>query len=595
MVMRKGICLAVLLCLSSVSAFATVKSQVSQTVINQGESIRLTIDLAGKDADSVDLSSLEGKFDILQRGQQSGITIINGDYQRTSELILVLLPKQSGDVTVPALTVDGDTTAPHAIRVSKVDLPAASEGGIELDARLSTQTPRVQQPIIYTASLLLGQQVYNGSIEQPKVTQGKALIEALGDQTKSQKYVDGQVVTVVEQSWLITPEQSGVLSIEGASLIGQIPVQGTTNRTFNSRYIDPSNLRRFQLSADSYELDVAGIPADFTGATWLPSSSVVLEESWSSDEFRVGEPVTRTITLTANGLTSNQLSSLVLPDAAGLKQYAGTPQLEQTFTDGKLSSTMSVEVTLIPSQEGTLELPALQIPWWNVTSDTEEVASLAARKMTVAKGNSITQSVVQQNNSTQTTPLPETEGTQPTEPKSTDSTAVLVEPSPNPPSSWVDYWWLAVIAGVLGSLVTVLCIRLFPRQQLPANESLSRSTTLSNAHTGNTDASKRAIKDACLANDVGATRHALIAWGQQVWPDCRNLNQLMRRVSPELKIAIAELQRQAYSQSTSTASASQANHQWQGSELWDVIKSYQPDADTQSRSTLVPLSPLHST
>ena len=589
MVTRKHICLAILLCCSSVSAFATVNSRISQTVMNQGESVRLTIDLSGLDGDKVDLTPLEGKFDILQRRQQSGVTMVNGDIQRTSELILVLLPKQSGDVTVPAIEVDGDKTSPHAIRVTKVELPAAIDGGLELLSSLSSETPRVQQPIVYTASLLLGRQVYNASLQPPTLATGKAVIEPLGDQSQHQQSIKGQSITVVVQSWLITPEQSGPLAINAALLVGEIPSAQASNRSLGGRYIDPNSLRRIQLTADSYQLDVTGIPADYKGATWLPAQSLDLSEQWSSDSFRVGEPVTRTIAVEAEGLTSHQLATLVLPDSTGLKQYAGTPQISQSYTDGVLKSTMTVEVTLIPAQQGAVDVPALNMSWWNVNTDSEEVASLPTRSIKVEAGSVASAPIQDQNTQSRNPvqvrqPLPAT--TQP-ESMPADSTvnASVVASGRQDTSTWLDYWWLALVAAILGSVVTLILSRLLPRRVSPSALGASSRT-----NSGKVNASLARIKQACADNNAGELRLALIEWGREIWPDCNNLNALAQKVSPELKIVIADLQRQAYSQPTSEGSI-----HWQGSDFWDAIKGYKPEITHSKNEALVPLSPIHST
>src|SRR6185436_3860414 len=61
-------------------------------------------------------------------------------------------------------------------------------------------------------------------------------------------------------------------------------------------------------------------PAD---APWLPARSLSLSESWSPepDHTQVGDSLTRSLTVTAEGLSSTQLPPLPGTDVGGLRRY----------------------------------------------------------------------------------------------------------------------------------------------------------------------------------------------------------------------------------------------------------------------------------
>ena len=304
-------------------------------------------------------------FEVLGRSQQSSTVIRNGQIESNTQLVLTLLPKRSGDLRIPAIEIDGEQTQAHALVVRAVKQVSATEGGFEAFSTLSSEQPLVQQPLIYQATLLLGQQIFNATLKGPAIKTGKALIEPLGEQTQYRQTLKGREIMVVEQTWLITPEQSGPLEISPVRLSGQV----RSGRSQRSTFGNASALKRIQVEAEAYQLSVAPIPDNYSGQTWLPAENLTLSDNWSNEAFpqtfTEGEPITRTITLRAEGLGSNQLPELILPDVDGIKQYAAAPVSDQQFSDALISK-LTLEVTLIPTRAGEVMLPEIRIPWWNV-------------------------------------------------------------------------------------------------------------------------------------------------------------------------------------------------------------------------------------
>lgn len=579
MVSVRRVWLVVVLLCASVNLQAAVKSSINRSMIEQGESIRLSIDLEDIDADQIDLKPLEKDFEVLGRSQQSKRIIRNGSYESSSELILTLLPKRSGDLQIPSLSADGDQTSSHALRVTTVQQPTAADGGIEMLSTLSSEQSRVQQPLIYQSSLLVGRQIFNASLQGPSIQKGKALIEPLGEQRQYQQALKGRQVTVVEQTWLITPEQSGSLEIAPAQVIGQIQTGRLTRNPFGGAFSDPAAMRRIQVSAQGYQLDVAPIPSSFSGQVWLPAENIVLSDEWSSEEFTVGEPVTRTIRLEAEGLSRNHISELPLPEINGIKQYAANPEVAQQYENDRLTSVLTLEVTLIPEKSGALILPAITLPWWDVKSDSEQTAVLAARTVDISPGKAqaVTPSLSTQAASVQAQALNQAAVTspplaKPAMPQSTVDTTYNDSLTP----------WLAALLGLIaGSVITILVMIFWQKSRKSQVKTIEVDTLLPQP-------SLTALKQACSSNDVTQARLALIQWGQSIWSECSNLNQLSVRVSPELQAAIRDLQQNSYSQNAN----SQFALKWQGAELYKAIQAFSVPQKSTKKNT-EKLSPLY--
>ena len=101
-------------------------------------------------------------------------------------------------------------------------------------------------------------------------------------------------------------------------------------------------------------LDVKTVPEQFPGGHWLPAKKVTLVEDWSQEppQFQVGEPLTRTLTLIAQGQTASQLLELPewVPDA--FKQYPDQPSLHDEKSSDGISAIREEKVAIIPNRAG---------------------------------------------------------------------------------------------------------------------------------------------------------------------------------------------------------------------------------------------------
>lgn len=557
----------------SVQTYAAVTSQVDRKNLQQGETFLLVLNITGSDASSIDLSPLEKDFEVLGRNHRSNTSIINGDLKRSTKLLITLAPKASGTLEVPVLTVAGEQSQPITINVAPVQLASAVDGGVELLSSLSDKAPLVQQPLIYQVNIVLGQRIFNAEFVEPKVKQGKALIQPLGEQRQYRQQLQGRDILVVEQSWVVTPQQSGVLEIESAKLSTSIQKQQTRFPGSSN----PRSMQRIFLSADNYLLDVEPIPATFSGASWITASELTLKTELSSDEWKVGEPVTQTLTLNAIGTTQEQITELELPEVQGIKQYPTKPVYEQDFQDGAVRLQMTLEVTLIPNLAGEVTLPEIRLPWWNTETNQEEVAVLPEQSFNVAQGDA---PVIQQNAQAATnnpTAIPSPVANQPMDTKSTSPLMDNgVDQAETEPGVWDKAAWLIVglallMGALLGGVVTFYLSRKNPTSKtepeiVPVTQSFSMSD----------------LKAACQKNDAVAAREALAAWAQHSFPESKQLNAVLGKVSPELREAITELNRCCYSAEPG---------KWNGKELVRLVEGFQPEVRAGKESRLVELVP----
>lgn len=552
----------------SAQAYAAITTQVDRKTMQQGETFLLVLNITDMDASSIDLAPLEENFEVLGRNHRSNTSIINGDFKRSTKLLITLAPKKSGTLVIPELSIEGEKSEAITVEVSPTKMASAVDGGVELLSSISDKTPLVQQPLIYQVNIVLGQRIFNAEFVEPKIKQGNALIQPLGEQRQYRQQLQGRDILVVEQSWVITPQQSGELEIESAKLSAAIPKQET-------RFPGSSNraMQRIFLSAENYKLDVGPIPTAFSGSSWITASELSLKDEMSSDEWKVGEPVTRTIILDATGTTQEQIAELQLPDVQGLKQYPTKPLFEQEFQDGSVQLQMKLEVTVIPNLAGEITLPEIRLPWWNTEANQQEIAVLPEQTYEVARG---AVPAAQPNNATtneSNTPLvtqPQT-ATQNSLQSGNEAVQVQAEPTLWDKASWLIVA-VALLLGVgLGSVVTLFFAR---KKQTAATHQEVPHQVKSFSLSG--------LKKACQQNDDKAARDELTAWAEFTFPESKQLNSVLDKVSPDLREAITELNRSCFAE---------GSNEWDGGELYRLVAGYKAEHQANKDERLVGLVP----
>lgn len=602
--------------LSFESAAAGLDAVLDRTRVAEGDSVVLLLSAPGDSTDSPDLAPLEQDFDVLSQSQSSRIEIVNGRSSSTREWQISLSPKRSGKLQVPSLRLGASASAPLNLEV----LPAAqaaklgSSQPIKLEVEATPDKPYVQGKVIYTVRILVRGPLSSASLTDPKA--GDAIIERQGDDKQSEAYRDGQRYLVIERRYSIFPQHSGALQIEPPVLTAQVRDQTNARngslrqRMFGGR--DPfdgfdsifdgdpfsgmggmlQRTRPVQLRGERVTLDVQPQPAG-TSSPWIPAESLVLSEDWTPQPltFRVGEPVTRTVAITAQGITGAQLPELKL-DAPGIKIYPDKPQVETRAEGDTLVAQKIVKAALVPTQTGEFTIPKVQVKWWNTEQHREETASLPARKVLVlpaAAGSTPVPQSQQPQIQAQSQP-PATVGSSASEITPPVGAAIAGESDSSPLQALAGltgsqgYWpWVSALLALAWLLSTWLWWRARSRPVPVVGQAASVTSRQ------NPTKQLRAVESACRANDPRAARLALLDWAEGRWPKHppKRLEELARLLPSEVQGPLRELDRSLYAGSDSS---------WNGAETWSLLKlalnSGGSEKDSEYRS--VPLPPLYS-
>ena len=367
--------LTLLLSLPALAQDRSVRSSLSSTTITRDESVTLTIVARGLDAE-LDASSLTQNFDVVGRSSSRELSSINNS-PPTSVVTwaLELIPRDIGVFTVPAVMVGDLSTQIHTLTVN--DTPTGAQRDIFIEASVDTQSPWVQSQVLMTLRVFQAIDIVDGGLDVPSGSD--LVVERIGEDTRSTAARDGRQYSVTERRFALFPQKSGPIVIEPITLSVSVPAQSDGVRGFFS----PT--RKLIRRTDRITLNVQSRPDSGT-AWWLPARSVQLESQWVGDvaNATVDQPLTRRVRMRASGVADTQLPDISIPAIDGVSLYAEQPERAMNADNQGLLAEQVITWALIPQRAGVLEIPAVNVDWFNTVSGEMETAMLPAETITVS-------------------------------------------------------------------------------------------------------------------------------------------------------------------------------------------------------------------
>ncbi|MFC3033999.1 BatD family protein [Pseudoalteromonas fenneropenaei] len=518
----KVVLLAAIFISQSAAAIDTLTASIDKNPVLVGEYFTLSIEADGKvSGERPDISELQKSFTVGPMSTSSRTNMINGSFSSSTTWQMQVLARRAGEVTIPAFTVAGVSSKPITVKVVERSQDAAEQKNIYVTGTLAEGPLYVQQAVLYTVKLFIGQELLEGQLSEPQATD--ATITQLGKQKEEYEVVDGRRYFVVTREYLVQPQKSGQLTLDGAVFNGQVR----------------DGYRRMAASAiaPSLELDVQPIPDTYQGA-WLPSELVHLGEEWkpSDQQVTVGTPITRTLTLTATGVTQEQLPDLTMPQVSGFRVYPDDSERKQLARDGRIISQLISSIALLPQHPGKYTLPAVKVPWFNTKLKRVEFATVPERTITVVADPNAPQLAVQQPQSS-APPLNTQDSTAPQAAASVASPAPIAL-QPTNAKTWQD--WLLISGGYILWLVTLLLW--WFKRQAPLASAAPASINV-----------KPKVVDAPSALQKAAKQHDTRAFYQALVAGCQShvglsLSQWKQTLPNDtLKAEIAKLEASLYS------------------------------------------------
>ena len=372
--------------------YATVTATIDRKTVALGESLRLTIELE-KTSQTPDLAPLKQSFDIYNTSTSSQTSIINGKKTSNISYIVTLLPKKSGEQKIPEITVGNDKTLPINLTVtepSTTDL-GGQNSGLFVTAETSSQKAYVNMPILYTLKLYYAENLSDVSMEP--ITIDHADMSPFGKNVQYQAVQHGKNYQVIEQQFLITAHQPGILTIPAVTIKAEI-----IHSDFSS-FFGTQSTKPVVIKSNPIAIDIKPIPDSIPSDQWLPTTAVQLNSHWSnsSSTLKAGEPITRTVTLTATGTLSANLPDIDFSVPKNSNAYPDKVQTKDFVENHLPAGTKIYKIAYIPTTAGNLTFPKIEVNWWDTATHTLKKAVIPEKTFKVIAGKSPSHQALEKN------------------------------------------------------------------------------------------------------------------------------------------------------------------------------------------------------
>lgn len=571
--------LVLLLALGISATAAELTARLDRDQITDAESVALSLILSGDVRGTPDIAPLAADFDLLDQSHTTRMDLVDGQARGTQEWRLQLAPRRTGILTVPALRVGDLMTEPLTLEVAEAAMLAAEDQelagqDVQVEVSATPEAPYVQGHVDYRVRLLSRVPLYESHLSDP-AAEGVVALQ-LGEDRQAEETIGGERYTVRERRYAIFPQRSGALTIVPPLLNAVVPVERAVTAAvpapgFGSDPFAPIGddsgakpggdglfeaTRQVRARGRAISLDVRPQPVG-APVPWLPATSVELTDDWSpaTAEIQVDEAVTRTIRVTAAGITSAQLPDIELTAPAGIELRPAPPRTEDLVRGEIPVAIKQLEVALVPVAVGQVRVPEIRLAWWDTATDQPRETLLPARILDVRPPHRLAD-------------------------RASDRTLTVARDVEGGKSSagqgpFGRAWAALALAGLwpfltasmgVGWFVTAGLWWLDRRRRRVGTAVLVHPVAMAGRPQVSLADARMAVERACRHRGPGDVRDALLAWAALIWPDDppRGLAGLaVRFESNEAAAIVTALDRRLYAREPTT---------WDGPASWTVLE-----------------------
>lgn len=427
-----GRLLWLLLCLCgwpAASAQSLLQAELDRQQLQLGEVATLTIRSDRADQ-TPDYAPLERDFLIYAPNLRRYSELRDGRFITRVEYVLGIQPRRAGTLQVPALRVGSQQTAPLWLEVrdnlghGQAGQPAGTAPPLSfIRTRVDGTQPWAHQSVGVVVALYYATQLAGGELIQP--APAHAGLQQVGQDRVDQALVEGVHYNVVERRYLLLTERSGPLQLPPARFRGR--AVGAGRGQLLAAEQDPP-----------LQLQVQARPAEVP-EPWLPVHDLQLEWQQVPSTVEAGRGVELVLEARLDGASRAQLDNLPLPAAGpGYRLYPQATEVEESFPAERPQLLLRRRMVLVAEQPGTLQLPAVELAWWQVPDGQRRRSVQPAIQLQVVAASA-----------------PAPASATPALPTATPAASTAaVAPAPAPAlQAW---WWLLAAAALLSGLLLFL-------------------------------------------------------------------------------------------------------------------------------------------
>lgn len=387
-----------------------VDATLDRNVVTLGDTATLTVNVTGSGQISDPRLPSLPAFTVYAAGRSQNVMVVNGTVSSSMSIHYILTPRQVGKYTIGPIQVDanGQTAQTSALSIEVVaggaqarapapkplpppwpSVPRAyprrqgptpdlrGRGPAFVTASVDTKTPYVGQAITYTLRFYHSSGVTLRSNEFPNTT--GFINEDLPPEKTYTTVIDGRPYQVNEVRVALFPTVEGAYKIGPDRLICRIMMNfaphvphvphlpGFDDDDFGRVFgeVTERELKTDPIKVTVRPLPAEGRPDDFTGAV---GNFVLDSHIDGAGRAKLGQALNLELTLTGEG-NVNLIQALRLPPTPGFKTYPPVTSGSLSKEDYKVTGTRKFTFVLVPTKEGTLELPPISVSYFDPKGD----------------------------------------------------------------------------------------------------------------------------------------------------------------------------------------------------------------------------------
>ena len=513
---------------------------VDRSSVRVNETFELTVNMQNTPVNQPEITGMPADLQILRSSNFFRKSTINGESSIQAGWTITIKALSEGLFVIPSFEIDGTMTQPVTIKVLAAVSSANVNGqpdAIKIVSEVDVNSLYVQQQLRYTIRLYRAVRAQYASLTEPQLD--GALIERIGDDIQFETTIDSVRYRVLERNYAIFPQQSGIFTVPGVTYSAEV---STSRQSYGTLGSLRGRSRSVSLSSDDITLEVKPIPAANNG-WWLPAEELTIEQSWKPDSSRlkVGAPVTWSYTLVAKGLTATQLPDILPPEVAGIKFYPEKAKATNTIVDGELIGKRTQTIAVIATTPGEVAVPAIDINWWNITTDSAETLTLPSRVISV-KADTVSQSspAMQQPPVVVENSAPAIQSSEQILPNSNAEIASDAQDS-------LLYWQAATALFIILWLTALVKRGAHSAQSHKNARNIASHSSQSDAQSSKAQLTKL-LREALKTHNAQRASHALIATARATNPNIHSISDICSSLSDESLLAsLKSLERAKYS------------------------------------------------
>jgi len=404
----------------------TASAQLDRSTIAVGKAALLNVIIKGDNHARVNLPKIDGLL-IEPRGRSTNISFVNGHMSSSLTRRYVVIPDKEGDYTISPITVESNgkkitITQKPKIKVTQGVTPTGKNPNTSPNADPQLKPKDIARleitglkdhavvgeliPVEIRAYFKHNSQVALSGIKSTPTLDGSSFTVKLESENPRQgtTTINGESYYVVIFNAAISPIKPGEFELPftmDAIVQMRAKQQKRTRRRpsgFNDPFFDDAfdNFftrtikKEIHLTSPPFKMKVTpapteGRPDTFNGAV----GQFTLSATAPTAPVRAGDPITLTVRVSGKG----NLSRLKMPpmvDGSGWKTYPAKHHLENTNSLGT-SGTLVFEQTIVPRNPSVTEIPAIELAYFNPTTEKYETTRTVPIPIKVLPGTNITE------------------------------------------------------------------------------------------------------------------------------------------------------------------------------------------------------------